>query len=105
MTVDSYVCPTCGSEVKVGAPCPGCAPKRPKAKARVKSARRPRKSWEQDSTYDGLDLPEEDFDYDEFVAREFGGKPHQRVGLKWYWWLTGVALLGAFLIWVLGGIL
>jgi hypothetical protein len=43
--------------------------------------------------YDGLDLPEEDFDYDEFVAREFGHVPHKQLGVKWYWWWIGVVLL------------
>jgi hypothetical protein len=43
--------------------------------------------------YDGLDLPDEDFDYDEFVAREFGHVPHKQLGVKWYWWWIGVVLL------------
>ena len=52
-----------------------------------------RKSWEQDSDSDGLDLPDEDFDYDEFVAREFGKLPHRKVPIKWYWWMTAVLLV------------
>ncbi len=49
------------------------------------------------------DFTDEDFDYEEFVAREFGGKPHRQLGVKWYWWLLGVALLclmalGVFLL-------
>lgn len=52
---------------------------------------------------DGLGLPEEDFDYDAFVAREFGIKPHKRIGIAWYWWVTAALLLagmvvGAFLV-------
>jgi len=43
--------------------------------------------------YDGLDLPDDDFDYDEFVAREFGHLPHKKTGVKWYWWLLGVVIL------------
>ena len=49
--------------------------------------------WEQEQMCDGLDLPEEDFDYDEFVAREFGHVPHKQLGVKWYWWWIGVVLL------------
>lgn len=53
-----------------------------------------KRSWEQDKMYDGMDLPDEDFDYDEFVAKEFGHLPHKKIGVKWYWWLLGVVLVG-----------
>jgi hypothetical protein len=89
----SYQCPFCDREVRVGQACPGCAAKqKPKPKPKPKP---PRKSWEQDRTYDGTDLPDEDFDYEDFVAREFGRSPHRRIGVKWYWWLLGVAVLAA----------
>jgi hypothetical protein len=88
----TYRCPFCDREVRVGQPCPGCAKKR--RKSQKKAAR---KSWEQDAAADGLDLPDGDFDYDEFVAREFGGAPHRRLGVKWYWWLLGVLALAAMI--------
>ncbi|MCX6876620.1 MAG: hypothetical protein NTW21_22855 [Verrucomicrobia bacterium] len=85
----SYQCPFCDSEVKVGEPCPGCARKL----ARQRRTPPPRsQSWQQDESHDGLDLPDEDFDYDEFVAREFGRVPHRRLGVKWYWWALGLTL-------------
>jgi hypothetical protein len=28
----------------------------------------------------------------DFVAREFGSKPHRRIGIKWYWWETALVL-------------
>ncbi|MDP6208962.1 MAG: hypothetical protein QGG01_11670, partial [Roseibacillus sp.] len=73
MAPDRYMCPTCGVEVKVGTGCPGCG-RDTRTRKRNKSARTPprRRSWEQDDTHDGLDLPDEDFDYEDFVAREFG---------------------------------
>src|SRR5687767_8387186 len=80
-----YACPTCGNEVVVGKPCPHCA-----NQAQPKKAR---KSWEQDSSADGLDLPDDDFNYDEFVAREFGKTPHRKLGVPWYWWLLGIGIL------------
>ena len=86
----SYHCPFCDHEVRVGQPCPGCTKKN-------RPPRRVRKSWEQDHSADGLDLPDEDFDYDEFVAREFGRAPHRRLGVKWYWWLLGVLAIAALL--------
>ncbi len=83
----SYLCPFCDSQVRVGSPCPGCLKK-------SKTARRRKRSWEQDPGKDGLDLPDDDFDYDAFVAREFGKTPpHRALGLKWYWWLLGVVVL------------
>ncbi len=82
--VMSYVCPFCGGEVRVGKPCPGCA----------KKVKKPaKKPWEQISAQDGLDLPDGDFDYEDFIAREFGKAPHRALGLKWYWWALAVLLL------------
>lgn len=86
----NYLCPFCEYEVRVGEPCLGCAKKTAMSKAKAKAKRRP---WHQAPSYDGLDLPEEEFDYDAFVAREFGKSPHQALGVKWYWWLLGVAIL------------
>ena len=39
----------------------------------------------------------DDFDYDDFVSREFGHAPHRKMGVKWYWWLFGVAALAAMI--------
>lgn len=50
--------------------------------------------WKGSAADDGLDLPDGDFDYDAYIAREFGIKPHKRIGIAWYWWVTGVVLLG-----------
>ncbi len=55
-----------------------------------------RSGWQADShLYDGLDLPEDDFDYDAFIDAEFGGKRH-RPGINPLWWWVAVALLAAF---------
>ena len=42
-----------------------------------------------------MDLPEHDFNYDDFVKQEFGShaKP---MGLKTIWWIVGIALIVAF---------
>lgn len=87
----SYICPSCGSEVRVGSQCAGCA-KKPSKKGKT-SPKRAKKSWEQDGSLDGLDLPNDEFDYDQFVEREFGKSPHAKLGVKWYWWLLGVIVL------------
>jgi hypothetical protein len=85
-----YRCPFCDQDVRVGKPCPGCVKKQKPVKAK-------RKSWEQDHSSDGLNLPDDDFDYDEFVAREFGKAPHKSLGVKWYWWALGVVVLLALI--------
>ncbi|PAW66089.1 MAG: hypothetical protein B9S38_14150 [Verrucomicrobiia bacterium Tous-C4TDCM] len=94
MKTDTYLCPGCDKEVAVGSrACPYCNPPQ-KARKRPKPvASRSKSSWHQESTAEGLHLPDEDFDYDDFVAREFGRKPHRRIGIKWYWWLTALILL------------
>jgi hypothetical protein len=46
-------------------------------------------------------LPEEKFDYDEFVSREFGSpspKPH---GIHWFWWIVAVLVLAGMVIFLL----
>ena len=84
----SYTCPFCGCEVRVGKSCPGCA------KKVKKPVKRP---WEQEKSKDGLDLPDGDFDYAEFVAPEFGKAPHRQTGIKWYWWALAAGLLAAMI--------
>jgi len=86
-----YTCPFCDSQVRVGKPCLGCAKKSTPSPPE-------KRSWEQPKSQDGLDLPDEDeFDYDDFVAREFGKAPHRQTGLQWYWWVLAVGLLLAML--------
>jgi len=99
MEVDHYTCPGCGRDVPIGPKgCPHCRPPKP---ARQKAARR---SWERSREYDGLDLPDdEDFDYDDFVEREFGRKPHRKLGVKWYWWALGVAIILLWAAWAARG--
>lgn len=75
----------------MGQPCPGCV-RRGLAPAPRSAA------WQQDEVHDGLDLPDEDFDYDEFVKREFGRAPHRQLGVKWPWWLLGALLVIVILV-------
>lgn len=94
---ETYLCPFCGSEASVGRPCAGCAPKHARRAKRQPPRPPERRPWAQDEDLDGLDLPDEDFDYEAFVAREFGSAPHRRLGVKWYWWVLGVVLVVALL--------
>jgi hypothetical protein len=75
------ICPNCGAEVPRGArACPECGSDE-------------KTGWSEDAHTGGLDLPEENFDYDDFVKREFGGKSPVPRGVRWWWWVVAVALL------------
>ncbi len=83
-------CPHCGADVPPGAKaCPACGSDE-------------RTGWSDEAHSSNLDLPDEDFDYDDFVKREFNqGKTPVPHGIHWFWWLVAVGLLVAFLIyWV-----
>jgi hypothetical protein len=75
------VCPVCGEDVPRGSlACPACGADH-------------NSGWRIDAdTHDALDLPDEDFDYNEFARREFGStlKP---AGIKMIWWITAIILL------------
>ncbi|MEX1048399.1 MAG: hypothetical protein WED15_02640 [Akkermansiaceae bacterium] len=90
----TYICPSCATEVRVGELCPGC----PKKKNKAKATKAKPKPWVQPKSTDGLDLPSEDFDYGDFISREFGKSPHQKTGQKWYWWVLALAILIAMFI-------
>ena len=75
-------CPVCGEWVYRGqVACEECG-------ACAKSG------WKADSAYDGLDLPgdDDDFDYDAFIAEEFGeGQPKPPIPV--FWWCVGIVLV------------
>jgi uncharacterized membrane protein YvbJ len=78
-------CPTCGADVPRGAKaCPECG-------ADEKTG------WSEDAYASGLNLPEEEFNYDEFVKREFDPKPARIPrGIHWAWWLVAMVLVIVF---------
>lgn len=91
---ETYLCPLCDRNVSVGRNRP-CSPR----KRKKKKPKEPRKSWEQNEASDGIDLPDDSFDDDEFIAREFGtAKPHQKIGIAAYWWITALILA---IVWLL----
>src|SRR5437773_10453801 len=78
------VCPVCGEEVRRDAlACSQCGADH-------------NSGWREDAvTYDGVDLPEHDFNYDDFVKQEFGSKA-KPAGLRTTWWIVGIARIVAF---------
>jgi hypothetical protein len=79
-------CPNCGAELPPGAlACPECGSDE-------------NTGWSHAAKNDSLSLPDDSFDYDDFVKREFGSKNPVPRGLHWFWWLMAVLVLAAFVL-------
>ncbi len=83
------VCPHCGAVVPDDArSCPECGSDE-------------ETGWSDRAQAQRLDLPDDEFDHDEFVKNEFGSKSSassriKPAGLRWLWWIVGILLLVAF---------
>jgi hypothetical protein len=78
------ICPVCGADVP------------PKAKACPQCGADEETGWSEKARYDELGIPTDDeFDYDEYVQREFQGKKPKRK-LQRLWTAVGVLLLVLF---------
>lgn len=56
--------------------------------------------WSAEARYQEADIPDpdEEFNYDEFVAREFGGAPESRAGQRhWIWFVVALLLIALLL--------
>jgi len=58
--------------------------------------------WFHAEDRDGLDLVEDDFDYEDFIEREFGEGPVRRSRKDLFWWLVALVTLIAFVLLVVG---
>lgn len=85
------VCPVCGEDVPPNAlACPECGADH-------------NSGWKED-TLDVSSVPsEDDFDYDEFVQKEFGTEVKPRE-LKTVWWITAIVLLILSIALLFGGL-
>ncbi len=80
-------CPNCGAELPAAARvCPECGSDE-------------NTGWSEAATEQSLGVPDDSFNYDEFVRREFEGKAPTRRRLDWFWWLVAVVLVGALVWW------
>jgi predicted nucleic acid-binding Zn ribbon protein len=77
----TFDCPVCGQAVPLKAKaCPSCG-------ACEKTG------WNVDSdASDGLDLPDDEFNYEKFVQDEFG-QPAKPRGKEMLWWITALILV------------
>lgn len=83
-------CPVCGTEVPAGAKaCPHCGADE-------------QTGWSDEARYQSLDLPNDEFDYDDFVHRQFGEQKPIPHGVHWFWWIVAILLIGAFVLFVVG---
>jgi hypothetical protein len=80
------VCPNCGADVP------------PRAKACPECGSCEETGWSENATHDGLDLPDEEFNYSKFVEQEFGAKKPKTSGVPWYLWLAALFILGVILL-------
>jgi hypothetical protein len=69
----------------------------PKARACPECGADEKTGWSEAARTDGLDLPDQDFDYEDFVKREFGGKSPVPRGIHWFWWIIALLVVIAFL--------
>lgn len=83
------VCPHCGAEVPAGAKaCPECGSDE-------------QTGWSEEARYDDLNLPDRNFDYDDFVEREFGKERPVPRGILRFWWLVAILVIAALVyLWV-----
>jgi hypothetical protein len=89
MAAPPETCPNCGADVPRHArACPECGADE-------------RSGWSEDADAERLGLPDDKFNYDEFVKEEFGAARNVRPrGISWMWWLVAIGLLLA-MIWPL----
>lgn len=80
------VCPNCGAEVPRNAKaCPECGSDE-------------QTGWSEEAHASGLDLPDPEFNYQDFVQREFGNATPVPRGVLWFWWVLALVILGAFVL-------
>ena len=80
-------CPHCGADLPPNAKiCPECGSDESTG-------------WSERAVADRLDLPDPEFDYDDFVQREFGKKPSRPRGVSVFWWSVAVVLILLLIFW------
>ena len=77
--------------------CPNCGEMVPeKAKACPECGACEETGWSEDAKADALGVPDDSFDYDDYIKREFEENPKIKRKLSAVWFITGSILLIAF---------
>ena len=75
-------CPHCGADLPPNArACPECGSDE-------------QTGWSEAAQHDGLGIPDESFNYQDFIKREFEDKSPAS-GRPWFWWVIAVLLVAA----------
>ena len=85
------ICPICGMEVP------------PNAKACPECGSDEETGWSDRAREQELGLPDEEFNYDEFIKEEFGGGDKAEVrprGISWFWWVIAAGVVTLSLLWL-----
>ena len=83
------VCPNCGAFLpRAAKACPECGSDE-------------KTGWSEKAHADKLGLPDENFNYDEFVKEEFAPSLARPRSIHWLWWFTALLLVVLFLIFCL----
>jgi uncharacterized membrane protein YvbJ len=84
------VCPHCGTEILAGAKaCPECGSD-------------DQTGWSEEARYGNLNLPDEHFDYDDFLKREFDGERTVPRDVSRFWWVVAILVVaGLVYLWLL----
>ncbi|MCX8109618.1 MAG: zinc-ribbon domain-containing protein [Verrucomicrobiae bacterium] len=83
-------CPNCGADVPDGAKaCPECGSDESTG-------------WSEQARYDSVGLPDDQFDYEDFVRREFEANGVKPRGISWFWWVVAAIILVVFVAFVFG---
>lgn len=81
--------------------CPNCGAKVPKkAKACPECGSCEETGWAEDAYASGLNLPDEEFNYDDYLEKEFGGAEPGRKQLKWYYVIAAMLVLLGLIWWI-----
>lgn len=85
------ICPNCGAEVP------------PQARACPECGADEQTGWSDAAHAERLGLPDEQFDYHDFVRREFSKPKPPPIprGIHWFWWLVAVGSVLGFVVMLL----
>jgi len=80
------ICPNCGAAVPPNAKaCPDCGSDE-------------QTGWSETAAAADLGLPDDSFDYDKFIAEEFGERTARPREVAWGWWIVALLLLALLLV-------
>jgi RNA polymerase subunit RPABC4/transcription elongation factor Spt4 len=79
-------CPNCGADVpRKAKSCPACGADE-------------QTGWSDSAYADRLNIPDDNFNYQDYVKREFTPARVKPRGIHWLWWITALALIVFFLL-------